>query len=297
MTTHNHSMHADPPEQAAHSHAETPQPHNHAALHGHSHGGTTNGLGAMRLLGMISHHLPTDAGWLSNYRSQRITPVSNHVVIMSFLLLLVGAALRFIFPTSLVTLIALIVAAIPFALVIIVGGYLTLFRNQQRKKARRLIVDSVKWTGAEMVLDVGCGTGMTLNGCAQKLTTGKAIGADLWQQEVGGNKQVLLANAKAEGVADRIHLHDMDARKLSFKDDTFDVVVSSFALHHIGSTRAEIAQAVEHMLRVVKPGGTLSLVDIGPMIDIAEGVVAQSGMSLTRREDSSFFRFITVKKL
>jgi arsenite methyltransferase len=298
MSTPHHSMHAEPHEQAPHSHDHAAQPHNHAALHMHGGSGTNNGVGLMRFLGMASHHLSLDSGWMSDYRSKRIMPATNHGVIATLMLLLVGVFVWFILSPTLagVALGVLIAAALPFVVLLIGGLGLTLFRNQQRDKARRLVIDSVKWAGSEMVLDVGCGTGMLLNGCAQKLTTGKAIGVDMWQQSVGGTQNILLANAKAEGVADRIALHEMDARKLTFKDASFDVVVSSFALHHIGTTRAEMEQAIEHMLRIVKPGGTLSLVDIGPMIDIAEGVIAQSGLSVARREDSSFFRFITIQK-
>jgi len=33
------------------------------------------------------------------------------------------------------------------------------------------------------VLDVGCGRGLLLIGAARRLTTGKAVGVDIWQAE------------------------------------------------------------------------------------------------------------------
>ena len=133
---------------------------------------------------------------------------------------------------------------------------------------RQQIFDSIALRGDEKVLDVGCGSGPLLNGAALRLSTGQATGIDIWAPHSGGgNYALLMKNAKAEGVADKIEFKQADVRKLPFGDATFDVIVSSGALHHISHDRAEHEQAINEMLRVLKPGGQLALMDIAHMIE------------------------------
>jgi ubiquinone/menaquinone biosynthesis C-methylase UbiE len=225
-------------------------------------------------------------------------PVSNHLILATILALLGGAFLAYNLPTSLKGLgRAIVIATAVLLAVFLIGGLgLTRFIRRQRAIVRRMVIDSIPWQGTESVLDVGCGTGMLLNGCAQRLTTGKAIGIDLWQEPVAGTPNVLMENARAEGVADKVDYQEMDARHLTFEDSRFNVVVSSLALHHIGTQPEDREQAVTQMIRVLAPGGYLSLVDVSSMIDIAESVIARSGLQITRREQARFFRLLTARK-
>ena len=50
-------------------------------------------------------------------------------------------------------------------------------------------------------------------------------------------------------------------------DASFDVIVSSGALHHSGRDRSDHEQAINEMLRVLKPGGRIALMDITHMIE------------------------------
>jgi SAM-dependent methyltransferase len=130
-------------------------------------------------------------------------------------------------------------------------------------RRRERFLDLIPWRGDEAVLDVGCGRGLVLVGAARRLTTGKAVGVDLWQgADLSGNRpEATLANAQLEGVADRVEVKDGDARQLPFADATFDVVLSSLALHNIPGREGR-RQAVREIARVLKPGGHLALVDI-----------------------------------
>ena len=133
---------------------------------------------------------------------------------------------------------------------------------------RKQIFDSLALRGDEKVLDVGCGSGVLLNEATKRLTTGKATGIDIWAPHTGGgNYALLMKNAVAEGVADRIEFKQADVRKLPFGDASFDVIVSSGALHHIGRDRSDHEQAINEMLRVLRPGGTIALMDIAHMIE------------------------------
>ena len=130
-------------------------------------------------------------------------------------------------------------------------------------RLRDRLLDSIPWRGDERVLDVGCGSGLMLLGAAKRLTTGKAIGIDVWSQkdQSGNSSERTLANARAEGVAERIELQTADARQMPFADESFDVILSNWVLHNIHA-RAEREKALREMTRVLRPGGRLIIVDI-----------------------------------
>jgi ubiquinone/menaquinone biosynthesis C-methylase UbiE len=113
------------------------------------------------------------------------------------------------------------------------------------------------------VLDAGCGLGLALVGCAKKLTTGKAVGIDLWAAKdlSNNNADATLANAAAEGVADRVEVRTGDITKLPFADSTFDAVISMTVLHNIPS-RDLRDQALRELVRVLKPGGRIAIFDL-----------------------------------
>src|SRR5690242_2435005 len=102
-------------------------------------------------------------------------------------------------------------------------------------REREYYLDQIAWRGDERALDVGCGLGLFLIGAARRLTTGRAVGIDRWQAEdLSGNTPAgTLHNATIEGVADKVAVHTGDARALPFGDASFDVVLSSNALHNI----------------------------------------------------------------
>src|SRR3954464_826122 len=130
-------------------------------------------------------------------------------------------------------------------------------------RERERYLDKIAWRGDERVLDVGCGLGLFLIGAAKRLSTGRAVGIDKWQQEdLSGNSAAgTLNNAMIEGVADKVEVHTGDARKLPFDNASFDVVLSSMALHNIYNA-AERQTAVREIARVLKSGGQLLILDV-----------------------------------
>jgi SAM-dependent methyltransferase len=152
---------------------------------------------------------------------------------------------------------------------------------------RDRLLDSLPWRGDEAVLDVGCGRGLLLIGAAKRLTTGKAVGVDIWQAEdlSGNRREATEENARLEGVSDRVEVKDGDARRLPFADGTFDVVVTEAVLHNIYNA-AERDTAVREIARVLKPGGRLFIGDVRHTGRYAQ-VLRQSGVEDVRRSPES----------
>ncbi len=130
-------------------------------------------------------------------------------------------------------------------------------------RVRDRVLDGLALRGDEKVLDVGCGRGLLLIGAARRLTSGRSTGVDIWSDEdlSSNSPDATRANAKAEGVADRIRIEDADARKLPFANESFDVVLSSLTIHNI-EDYDERSQAIAEIVRVLRPGGRLALFDI-----------------------------------
>lgn len=129
-------------------------------------------------------------------------------------------------------------------------------------RARDLLLDRLALRGDESVLDVGCGHGLLLIGAAKRLPRGRAFGIDLWSQvDQGDNSRAAtLRNAEIEGVEAWVELHDGDMRKLPFADASMDAVVANSAIHNI-SSREGRREAVAEIVRVLKPGGQVALMD------------------------------------
>jgi arsenite methyltransferase len=112
--------------------------------------------------------------------------------------------------------------------------------------------------GDEQVLDLGCGRGAVLLMAASLLPRGKATGIDVWKvnEQSGNSPSVTQQNAEREGVAGRVALQTADMQHLPFSDGSFDLVVSSLAIHNIRSPEGQ-KQAINEAVRVLKPGGRL----------------------------------------
>jgi SAM-dependent methyltransferase len=155
-------------------------------------------------------------------------------------------------------------------------------RGKQREA--KALLDAIPWRGDERVLDVGCGHGLLLINAAQRLTTGRAIGIDVWSQkdQWHNSSEATVDNARRAGVADRVEVRDGDARHLEFPDESFDVVVSSLVIHNIAGDDGR-AQAIKEIARVLKPGGHVAIVDIAATGLYQRVLEAAPGMIDVRR--------------
>jgi SAM-dependent methyltransferase len=146
----------------------------------------------------------------------------------------------------------------------LVGGSLYLNTSLRGKfQAWAELLDRAKLRGTERALDIGCGRGAVLVQLAQRLPDGHVTGIDLWRSvdQSGNNEAATESNLVANAVQDRVTLVTGDMTKLPFADASFDLVTASLAIHNVRSADGR-ASAIREAVRVLKPGGSLIIVDI-----------------------------------
>jgi arsenite methyltransferase len=254
-----------------HQHTHT-SPNTHSDSHQHAQPG-----GLWRFLRADLH----TADIMTNYRV-RFSRGVQHFAIIGLLAAIAVVVLQRILPSGQsgwVVIIALVIAHIAF----LAAGALFLVARvavRLRGAVRRAVANTINWRGDESVLEVGCGSGMLTATCAKKLTSGKVTGIDIWETtSASGPYELFWKNMRAEGVQDRVEIKRADARQMPFDEASFDVAVSSWALHHIVGYDADgIGQLVNQIQRVLKPGGQVVLVDVTEIIHMAQHALEQAGM-------------------
>ena len=118
------------------------------------------------------------------------------------------------------------------------------------ERIRRLVAVA-RLKGDERVLDVATGPGYIAEAFARAAR--EVIGIDLTAAMLAIGEE----RTKERGVSN-ISFQIGDVQKLPFERETFDVVVSRLALHHMQNP----GQVVGEMARVCKPGGTVLVEDI-----------------------------------
>ena len=146
------------------------------------------------------------------------------------------------------------------------------------------ILDGLHLRGDEVVLDMGCGRSAILTAVARRLTTGRVIGIDIWSKkdQSGNARDVTVHNASLEGVSDRVEIDTGDMRALPYPDATFDLVVSSLAIHNIRSN-ADRKRAIIEGFRVLKPEGRMVIADIRATAKYEEALRALGAANVERR--------------
>ncbi|WIG60174.1 MAG: hypothetical protein OJF49_002922 [Ktedonobacterales bacterium] len=177
------------------------------------------------------------------------------------------------------------------------GTSLLMLRSSRTGKlrARDQLLDALHLRGDEHVLDVGCGHGLLLIGAAKRLPRGRAVGVDTWSQsdQARNSRAATLANAEAEGVAERVDVVDGAMERMPFADASFDVVVASLAIHNIPAREGR-RQAIGEIVRVLKPGGKVALLDFRATREYADNLRA-AGMVGVHVSDVSFVMYPPVR--
>ena len=107
----------------------------------------------------------------------------------------------------------------------------------------------------QRILDIATGTSVIPKKILDLEIPGiHIIGQDITESMLHQGKK----NIAKEHLGKRISLTCNDAMALPFSDGSFDLVVSGLASHHM-----DIPQMLGEMERVLKPGGVLSIIDVG----------------------------------
>lgn len=122
---------------------------------------------------------------------------------------------------------------------------------------RTQISESLRLRTGIKILDVGTGYAFFAIEVAKKLKEGEIVGVDIVSDGVAKARNLV----KKTGVADVVSIAKVDAVELSFLNDSFDLATSFLGMRDIYMTskRRGAKKAVEEMIRVVKPNGTIVL--------------------------------------
>ena len=117
------------------------------------------------------------------------------------------------------------------------------------------LIAQARLGAGQRVLDMGCGTGtLTL------MIKASAPGAEVVGLDVDADV-LAIARAKIGQAGAHIDLEQGSAAQLPFADGSLDRVFASLMLHHL--TREDKRRALKEVLRVLKPGGELHVIDFG----------------------------------
>ncbi|WIM87584.1 class I SAM-dependent methyltransferase [Candidatus Mycobacterium wuenschmannii] len=130
-------------------------------------------------------------------------------------------------------------------------------------KVHQLLVDQAELAGGHRVLEIGSGTG-TLSVRAKRACPGADVtGVDPDPLALGRAHRKLHSQSG-------IRFDHGYAQRLPYADGEFDRVLSSLMLHHLDHDAKTAALA--EVLRVLRPGGRLHLVDVDPDEEGRHGV-------------------------
>jgi len=150
------------------------------------------------------------------------------------------------------------------------------------------MLDELKWRGREKVLDVGCGRGMLTIMAARKAPLGDLVGIDIWNQEQLSENtlEAAVKNAETERVSNVVRFEDGDVTDLMYGPNSFDKVISSFCLHSV-SSRSIRNKAVAKLIKLVRPGGEIAILDILHTAEYMK-VFQEQGLKNIRRSPMKF---------
>jgi ubiquinone/menaquinone biosynthesis C-methylase UbiE len=123
---------------------------------------------------------------------------------------------------------------------------------------RRALTDKIPDASSLGILDLCCGTGNGVlalgNSCHQIVAV-----------DVSAHMLAVAARKLRQNGIDNVAPAQMDAARLAFADERFDVVTTSFAMHEF--EHDEMCAVLAEACRVLRPGGRLYIADYAAQTD------------------------------
>jgi ubiquinone/menaquinone biosynthesis C-methylase UbiE len=135
------------------------------------------------------------------------------------------------------------------------------------ESSRRELVDQAAIRPKHRVLDIGCGTGSLAVMIKRLHPDAEIIGLD------PDPKALARGRRKAEAARISVRFEEGFSDELPHPDASFDRVFSSFMLHHLQPDEKE--KTLREVRRVLRPGGSLHLLDFGSPGTRAHGLLAR----------------------
>ena len=116
--------------------------------------------------------------------------------------------------------------------------------------------------GSTRILDAGCGAGRTTVALS-KIYSGKITAFDLFNSDYidGGGNTLLEQNLKLVGITDQVEIVQGDITNTDFQEGTFDAVVSSYMIDHLGDQKFN---ALKEINRILKSNGRMLMIVFTP---------------------------------
>ena len=123
------------------------------------------------------------------------------------------------------------------------------------KNFKEKVLRSVPVENAQIVADIGCGTGVFLKIAKQKYPSVQFIGLD------PDRPALEIAKKRLARAGLNVELKEAFAESLPLSDRSIDVCFSTLAFHHMPDSSKQ--KAVEEIHRILKPGGRVVIADFG----------------------------------
>ena len=124
--------------------------------------------------------------------------------------------------------------------------------NDQAVTLAELFHHDSLWEPGSLVLEAGCGVGAQTKTIAQKNPGSEFVSVDISKESIEQAKLMIDKNN-----IKNVEVFQADIFDLPFKDEYFDHIFLCFVLEHLPNH----IEALEHLKRVLKSGGTITLIE------------------------------------
>ena len=119
---------------------------------------------------------------------------------------------------------------------------------------RRKMVDSLRPSSPQRILDVASGTGDLALLMCRRLQPQQIIAADLSEEMMAVGRR----KATKAGYASRISFEHQDCMTLTYSDHSFDAITVAFGVRNF----ADLERGLSEMERVLRPDGQLRILEL-----------------------------------